>query len=149
MMHSRLSRTVELFLMVGMILLMAKYGVCAADNGVLPGAYAILGLGGDSCGKFIASKQRNTSKIIDGMYAGYTFYAQGYITGLNMHFFHLAPNINTKLLNILEGTDMDGVMLWLENYCNKNPLDNFESAVKSLVIERLPTVQQHVNKGVR
>jgi hypothetical protein len=41
------------------------------------------------------------------------------------------------ITNILEGTDIAGAMLWLENYCRMHPTESFADAAFALVTERL------------
>lgn len=51
----------------------------------------------------------------------------GYLTAYNEH---VAPDGN-----ISAGTDADGLMLWLDSYCQAHPLDNLGTATSALVAE--------------
>jgi hypothetical protein len=42
-----------------------------------------------------------------------------------------------EITNILEGTDIAGAMLWLENYCRMHPTESFTDAAFALVTDRL------------
>jgi hypothetical protein len=48
-----------------------------------------------------------------------------------------AYNRNTDITNILEGTDIAGAMLWLENYCRMHPTESFVDVAFALVTDRL------------
>lgn len=90
----------------------------AADN---EGTYTIHGVGVGSCGKFIgAANEGNFQKnwIEWNKYAAYT---QGYITGIN--------ELLNGTRNILGSTDLEGLMGAVENYCKKNPTENFYNAL--------------------
>jgi hypothetical protein len=39
--------------------------------------------------------------------------------------------------NILGRSDLEGAMLWVENYCKAHPLESFSDAVSSLVSTEL------------
>src|SRR5262249_7936633 len=126
---------IVLFLTSGMIILTKIDGICYIDN------YIVLGLGVESCGKFIASKERHTPTRIDALYMEYKAYIQGYITGLNMS--------TRKISNIVDGTDTHGAVSWIENYCKQNPVDHFDTAIRKLVLERLETIVERMKKGTR
>jgi hypothetical protein len=50
----------------------------------------------------------------------------GWISGVNWH---------DPSGDILNGSDLDGAFVWLDNYCQQNPLDKFNDAAKRLVRE--------------
>jgi hypothetical protein len=91
------------------------------------GAYAIIGSGTKSCGTFIEDKKSPADSI-------YRAWVAGYITALNMHI----EGIN----NLMGSTDMNGLIVWLENYCMQNPLSNFETAVQALAAKLFATQQR-------
>jgi hypothetical protein len=76
-------------------------------------------LGGKFCGKFV-EERRNRHDIL------YPIWVTGYLTAVNVH---------TPTYDILGATDIDGAMIWLENYCNQNPLKDFSVAVDAIVNE--------------
>ncbi len=53
----------------------------------------------------------------------------GYLTSYNRN--------TDEITNILEGTDIPGAMLWLENYCRMHPTKSFADAAFVLVTDRL------------
>jgi len=81
----------------------------------------LAGAGGASCGKFIADKEDD--KIFRDLYF---FWAQGFLSGLN---FRLLLN-DTE--SAVEFSDYEAHKLWIENYCEENPLDIYALAVAKL-----------------
>ena len=78
------------------------------------------GAGAHSCGKFIANMELD--EIFHDLYF---FWAQGFLSGLNFKYF----------LNQESATDLadhDALQLWLENYCDENPLDQYSAAAMQL-----------------
>ena len=72
---------------------------------------AVIGTGGISCGKIVADIKDNQS-IANFYYS----WAQGFLSGLNFNY------------GEADGSDLSdhaGQKLWLENYCNENPLHNY------------------------
>ena len=90
-------------------------GTAAADE-----KHYVAGVGNFSCGKFIANMELD--KIFHDLYF---FWAQGFLSGLNFKYF----------LNQESATDLadhDALQLWLENYCDENPLDQYSAAAMQL-----------------
>lgn len=100
---------------------------------------AILGVGGalagdtpmvgysaaaTSCGKFIESRKSV------GNDHDYRIWLDGYFTAVNKY----AEGITTYegATDVKNGKDNESLMLWLENYCNDNPLNNFLQATFAL-----------------
>jgi hypothetical protein len=70
---------------------------------------AIFGVGVSSCGAWTQARQaRSNSGVL-----GTTQWAAGYLSGLNTE--PAAPDA-------LDGTDFDGIMGWIDNYCQTHPL---------------------------
>jgi len=113
-------RTIQLWFLLILPLLAPLSGTCADANG----SYAIHGYGADSCGKFVEARKGSRNSVENGLYASWV---GGYLTSVNSYY----PNT----YSISGATDMDGLMLWIENYCNKNPLQIFARAVDALVTE--------------
>lgn len=74
-----------------------------------------------SCGSFVESKQNETQRYI------YLAWLNGYLTGVNKY--QSGLKTYNGLHDIKAGRDPQALMLWLENYCRENPLDNFARAV--------------------
>jgi len=107
-------RAMYLVVVGGMIVLLEIDGMCIDYKGWV----TILGNGTVSCGGFIQRRDE---------YAFFTTWVEGYLTAVNMR--------TSDTINILRNTDIHGAMLWLENYCKNNPLENFNKAVYYLVEE--------------
>lgn len=74
-----------------------------------------------SCGSFVESKQNETQRYI------YLAWLNGYLTGANKY--QSGVKTYDGLRDIKAGRDPQALMLWLDNYCRENPLDNFARAV--------------------
>jgi len=103
------------------VLLIAMSNVWA--GGGPTGGYTTLGV--RSCGTYIQDRQAHgVGYVIEQGWVG------GYISAYN----RLMPDT----VNILGGTDLDSVMLWLANYCNAHPLEDLADAMVALTNERFP-----------
>ena len=80
----------------------------------------IAGAGGFSCGKLIAVKIEG--ERFDQLYF---FWAQGFLSGMNFQYLR-TEEFATNL------SDHDAHRIWLENYCEENPLDTYALAVRKL-----------------
>jgi hypothetical protein len=78
--------------------------------------------GSVSCGLWVNAKEEKGLERT--MLLGWV---AGYITAANA----LVPG----KINWLEGSDLDGAMLWIDTYCNENPLSNTHDAMKVLMRE--------------
>lgn len=87
----------------------------AADDN---GRFVVLGLGSESCGTYITERRQGN----DNPYRGWV---TGYLSAYNESL--------KNTYNLLGKSDMEGVMLWLENYCSKNPLNSFSQASGALL----------------
>jgi hypothetical protein len=74
-----------------------------------------------SCGSFVESKQNENQRYI------YLAWLNGYLTAVNKY--HGDVKSYNGLRDIKAGRDRQALLLWLENYCRENPLDNFARAV--------------------
>jgi len=80
----------------------------------------VAGVGANSCGKFIAE-----TKDDETFRAAYFYWAQGFLSGLNYKY-GLSPEFATDL------ADYNALMLWVDNYCEENPLDLYGVAAIKL-----------------
>ena len=101
-----------------LLLLLIVPGSGIADDA--HGVDEMYGIGTQSCGSFAREKKREA-------YARYVAWMAGYLT---------AVNEGTPTARLLGPTDMQGAILWLEHYCNTNPLAPFAQAVYALVDAR-------------
>ncbi len=96
----------------------------------------VAGVGANSCGKFIADIEAG-HQILTSLYFSWV---QGFLTGLNTKYL-LCPESATEL------SDHDALMLWIKNYCEENPLDQYLMAVTKLWAElRVKQKIQSINE---
>jgi len=88
------------------ILLFASVLSTTACRATDQGKFVELGSGIDSCGKYLSEHAENELAGI-----AYLAWLQGYLTAFN----HETPGV----YNILEGTDIDGAIGWINNYCQQ------------------------------
>ena len=79
-----------------------------------------------SCGQYINERQNTQG----GPYHRTKWFVMGYLTAYN----RLVPETNS----ILGNTDVEGVMLWLENYCKTHSLKTISTGLVQLTIELYP-----------
>ena len=78
-----------------------------------------------SCGDFIAARKKG-----EGADWYYGWFVQGYISAYNA----ISPNT----YNIYGNTDFTSAMLWMENWCNANPLKGLTEGMIVLTNELYP-----------
>jgi hypothetical protein len=82
----------------------------------------IMGDGGESCGAWTARKSNPVTE------AARNQWVFGYISGFNVY---TAPRGG----DITQGTDWQGVVAWMDNYCRTYPLDTIQAAALNLILE--------------
>ena len=97
------------------LMLGASSGARAADEN---GNFLILGVGTDLCGKYLS--QADSTNVI------YVAWLTGFLTAIDV--------TTPSLRNILSGTDIDGAMSWIKDYCQQNPTATFSQAVRALTL---------------
>jgi hypothetical protein len=94
--------------------------------------YFNFGKGTGSCGEFLqaAEAERKAkpptarpTEVYNRDYAAFLMFADGFLTGANVW-------DTTRLVG--KGTDTQGRMAWIGNYCRAKPLDHFSDAVIGL-----------------
>ena len=83
--------------------------------------------GARSCGQYVEAAR---DKKISLGYAATEAWVAGYITAYNSE--------TRDTYDILGASDLKSAMLWLENWCNSNPLRNMGDAMQSLTAELHP-----------
>ena len=78
----------------------------------------IFGQGLNSCGTW--TEARRTKSFNAGLSAQWV---AGYLSGMN---------VESDAPNFLAGTDFDGLVAWIDNYCRANPLDAIANAAIAL-----------------
>jgi hypothetical protein len=100
----------------GLVLTLSPMHEASAADQV--GPYATMGIGVLSCGAYNEARKKGTDR-------SFTIWIGGYIT---------TTNYNLKDTNDIAGsTDLDGMMGWLDNWCQANPTKNFAYAAWHLV----------------
>jgi hypothetical protein len=102
------------------IFAMSVSGMAFAQS--VPHGFDVLGPGAISCGTWIAQR-RDAGPV---MY-GDEDWVLGYLTAYDEH---VAPDGK-----ISAGTDSDGLMTWIDGYCQAHPLDNLATAASALATE--------------
>ena len=87
----------------------------------IAGEYTILGAGSRPCGSWLQARSQVTpeSSVMQS-------WLLGYITSINAHELTITKDI-------AEGTNADGMFLWVDNYCTEHPLDSVARAAASLI----------------
>jgi len=103
-----------------LILLLDVCAEAAAADG--SGTYTVLSFGTRSCSQVIADHQEDGERrLANSTWVG------GYLTAVNRYV--------VKGKDVSAGTDADGRMLWIVNFCRSNPLETLEQATSALVVE--------------
>jgi len=84
------------------------------------GHYQILGRGTTSCGSYLEARRTR-----DVSFLAYEAWLTGYVTAVNL------ASANTE--DISRGTDLDGLLGWLDNWCQTHPTSSYASASEALV----------------
>jgi hypothetical protein len=106
---------------------------CQTSGSALAGKYTEYGEGTVSCGTYVQAAERQRISGSSVRYLQFTGFTNGYLTALNWMASAVGVQDGTYK-NIMQGTDLEGQMLWLENYCRQHPLSDFGVAVSELVI---------------
>ena len=104
-------KTAQLLILVVLVFLNPISGICEVP-------ITAWGQGTASCGLFVQA--RRTAQD-----SAYKDWLGGFLT---------ATSWLTNTENIAGKTDLASLMLWIENYCNKNPLKSFGVAAANLII---------------
>jgi len=102
-----------------LLLVLPVSGRCVDTNG----RYVAYGYGADSCGTFLEARRTKTD-------TNDLSWVTGYLTAVDTTY--------PITYGILGSSGLDGAMVWIENYCDQNPLRPFAIAVYSLVDELYP-----------
>jgi len=116
----------------GACLLLVAYAAGAADEN---GQYATLAATNEStCGTFLSARD----EAHRGQFARQNMYKSwlmGFVTGYDFG----APDT----YDIAPAMDLDAMMLWVENYCRRNPLASFAQSAGALATQLAPDRQTH------
>jgi hypothetical protein len=98
--------------------------------------YRIMGVGNESCGAWMEGRAY-MSVLRSGSVKGssdnnlrmlsWTHWLAGYITAYN--------RFGPGSADVAKGTDLEGLLRWLDTYCEQHPLDHFAAALEVLVSE--------------
>ncbi|MFC5522323.1 hypothetical protein [Polaromonas jejuensis] len=87
------------------------------------GKYSVRG--SISCAQFL-----NEQKINSGAHTSHLGYVAGYLSAYNLQ--------TPGTYDILGGADFDGAILWIKNYCDRQPLETVGHALMDLTAELFP-----------
>ena len=105
------------YLLVAVVLMFVVDPAIAADS---PGFYSIQGTGASSCGNYIDERRKDEwGEVV------FAAWIAGYVTATNLE--------RPKTYDIMGRTDLDGILLWLENYCQQHPTESFAKAAFELM----------------
>lgn len=120
MRRPRRGASVGMGLAVSVIVCLSWTTAAAEERGA---GVATWGIGQISCGRFVQERERRPGNR--GPYdATFRQWLLGFITALNWS--------AADRRDLLEGSDAEGAMLWVENYCRGKPLDTFLDAALAL-----------------
>jgi hypothetical protein len=100
------------------VLLLAVLALPATPS--TAGEYAILGAGGRPCDSWLQARGEASPEG-----AIMQSWLLGYVTSINAHELTITKDI-------AEGTNPDGMFVWIDNYCASHPLDSVARAAASL-----------------
>src|SRR5271165_3427144 len=83
----------------------------------------IYGSGTSSCGNWVTVRSKKKS----GTTTNQEQWLLGFLTAFN--------GVGRGTNDIAEGTDLDGLFVWIDNYCKGHPLEMLASAAGQLVVE--------------
>jgi hypothetical protein len=107
------------------VMLLAAASACAAGKA---GDYAY---SAHSCGKVLeAARDREQSEKAETFWYTIGWWMQGYVAAYN----RLTPGT----FSILGDRDHERAMLWVNAWCEKNPLEDLSSAMQALTTELHP-----------
>ena len=81
-----------------------------------------------SCGKYVEVRDEERRSPGRWEHVSYMSWINGFVSGANW-------GLNAKLNGALKGTDLEGLLGWLEKYCRENPLDKLGNASLELIRE--------------
>lgn len=91
------------------------------------GQFKVLGEGSSSCGQWTKDRLEKESWAALAKAA----WLRGFITAHNF----IGGGTGVWSNNLTQGTDYEGIMGWVDNYCAQHPLDNIADAAQALVVE--------------
>jgi hypothetical protein len=112
------------------VVILAALSIQASAQG--PGSKLIFGQGMNSCGGWTQARQSRS--VSGGLSAQWV---AGYLSGMNVQSTSLDPQDDPLL-----GTDFDGLMAWIDNYCRSHPLEAIAVAAGKLMDELQARVQR-------
>ncbi len=110
---------------------LATTAAAQEQKGNLAPIITSMGLGNDSCGSFLEARRAN-STYVGASISGEFFYSKTGMYEQWMLGFATATSISRgKEIT----TDADGIVGWVQNYCEKNPADNLITTMHRFFME--------------
>jgi len=107
------------------LFVMALLAVTLPTNAAAQRAATMMGVGGFSCGQYLAHRQSENESYSGNQTGVYATWVWGYISGYN-HFSSRPP---------IEPPDENAVIAYLDKYCRNNPLSLVVSGAICLVAD--------------
>ena len=106
--------------MKGIVLAALLMVAALPARGYDDGGYVSYGTGGKSCGTWQEDRRAGGFKktILATWVTGYVTGYNAWVEGSN---------------DVGEGTDIDGLLAWIDNYCAENPLNSISKAASALI----------------
>ena len=114
-------------MMVALIMLVSTSGWARDNDG------QVWVQGDVSCGQYIEARAARAKPAYDEALViriSAPSWLAGFLTAYNL----LSPDT----YNILGNSDMQSALVWLDNFCRANPLEDFSTAASALVAELYP-----------
>jgi hypothetical protein len=110
--------------MIGRLLLLAMPWIVVSSADARD-SFTIIGAGVESCGTWTAETHRSVGSLNHS-------WLLGYVTAFNRYWLSIDKNV-------AQGTNAEGLIAWMDNYCQAHPLDNISKAADNLIDELLRT----------
>ena len=100
------------------------------------GNYRSLGPGNASCGEWTKERKSNIHSA-----QARQSWVLGYLTAINLY--------GPWSYDVTKGTDREGLMAWIDNYCASHPLESVAKTMEQLILELTPESISPLNSGPR
>jgi hypothetical protein len=86
-------------------------------------SYNTLGIGTASCGTWVSARENTQDPQVSYM-------AESWIEG----FLSAAAPVSLGRIQPLDGMDSDGIFVWIDNFCQENPIKYLSDAVTAFIV---------------
>ena len=114
-------KTIQLLSLFSLTLfLIPNFAICRDANGDA----VVIGAGLESCGKYVRDRRNRQDTIF------FTTWLAGFLSAANLRY--------AATYDLLRGADIHSALLWIENHCTKNPLDQLAAVADQFVNHLYP-----------